>query len=390
MSAFVYANGQYHCLAGNKIVKDAALLDMKATDKIIVNGQAYKLGGTYNLYRLDATGTSNHDLVMGNIDPKKTMLFQDSVYGGSLVNGVIGFLNPLESDVFLPYNFTGNNLFEKFSGFMSISNTLYGFALRAGKLYKIAAEFSSTDFSQKDAICEMVGEYSDWTDISYSVRFGYSSDNIIAGIRQNKLYKINISGATLVDDTQTWVNCIPQQNCVVNSEGKLYSANGTEIGQGMYPWTWITGTDAREGGGPNSGTHAWYDYGICDGKLYRFAADDTFSMIDQQTGEWTNISQRYFLNNNPGQSPQIPLGICDGKLYYVQMSKATLIDDSGVYTDCSGYFIFSQDDTGVAIRNGVPIILNSSIEPVEISLSGIAQKVFAIDHEAIYCIALEY
>ena len=34
MSAFVYANGQYHLLAGNKIVKDAALLDMKATDKI--------------------------------------------------------------------------------------------------------------------------------------------------------------------------------------------------------------------------------------------------------------------------------------------------------------------------------------------------------------------
>ena len=44
MSAFVYANGQYHLLAGNKIVKDAALLDMKATDKIIVNGQSYNLG----------------------------------------------------------------------------------------------------------------------------------------------------------------------------------------------------------------------------------------------------------------------------------------------------------------------------------------------------------
>ena len=44
MSAFVYANGQYHLLAGNKIVKDAALLDMKSTDKIIVNGQAYNLG----------------------------------------------------------------------------------------------------------------------------------------------------------------------------------------------------------------------------------------------------------------------------------------------------------------------------------------------------------
>ena len=44
MSAFVYANGQYHCLAGNKIVKDAAFLDMKAMDKIIVNGQAYNLG----------------------------------------------------------------------------------------------------------------------------------------------------------------------------------------------------------------------------------------------------------------------------------------------------------------------------------------------------------
>ena len=44
MSAFVYANGQYHCLAGNKIVKDAALLDMKATDKIIVNGVSYNLG----------------------------------------------------------------------------------------------------------------------------------------------------------------------------------------------------------------------------------------------------------------------------------------------------------------------------------------------------------
>ena len=44
MSAFVYANGQYHLLAGNKIVKDAALLDMKSTDKIIVSGQAYNLG----------------------------------------------------------------------------------------------------------------------------------------------------------------------------------------------------------------------------------------------------------------------------------------------------------------------------------------------------------
>ena len=44
MSAFVYANGQYHLLAGNKIVKDAALLDMKATDKIIVNGKTYNLG----------------------------------------------------------------------------------------------------------------------------------------------------------------------------------------------------------------------------------------------------------------------------------------------------------------------------------------------------------
>ena len=44
MSAFVYANGQYHLLAGNKIVKDAALLDMKSTDKIIVNGQTYNLG----------------------------------------------------------------------------------------------------------------------------------------------------------------------------------------------------------------------------------------------------------------------------------------------------------------------------------------------------------
>ena len=44
MSAFVYANGQYHLLAGNKIVKNAALLDMKATDKIIVNGQTYNLG----------------------------------------------------------------------------------------------------------------------------------------------------------------------------------------------------------------------------------------------------------------------------------------------------------------------------------------------------------
>lgn len=44
MSAFVYANGQYHCLAGNKIVKDAALLDMKATDKIVLNGVAYNLG----------------------------------------------------------------------------------------------------------------------------------------------------------------------------------------------------------------------------------------------------------------------------------------------------------------------------------------------------------
>ena len=44
MAAYVYANGQYHCLAGNKIVKDAALLDMKATDKIIVNGQSYNLG----------------------------------------------------------------------------------------------------------------------------------------------------------------------------------------------------------------------------------------------------------------------------------------------------------------------------------------------------------
>ena len=44
MSAFVYANGQYHLLAGNKIVKDAALLEMNATDKIIVNGLAYNLG----------------------------------------------------------------------------------------------------------------------------------------------------------------------------------------------------------------------------------------------------------------------------------------------------------------------------------------------------------
>lgn len=44
MSAFVYANGQYHSLAGNKIVKDGALLPMKATDKIIVNGTAYNLG----------------------------------------------------------------------------------------------------------------------------------------------------------------------------------------------------------------------------------------------------------------------------------------------------------------------------------------------------------
>ena len=44
MAAYVYANGQYHCLAGNKIVKDGALLDMKAADKIIVNGKAYNLG----------------------------------------------------------------------------------------------------------------------------------------------------------------------------------------------------------------------------------------------------------------------------------------------------------------------------------------------------------
>ena len=44
MSAFVYANGQYHLLAGNKIVKDAALLEMKSADKIIVNGQSYNLG----------------------------------------------------------------------------------------------------------------------------------------------------------------------------------------------------------------------------------------------------------------------------------------------------------------------------------------------------------
>ena len=50
MSAFVYANGQYHSLSGNKIVKDAALLEMKATDKIIVNGLAYNLGaGSVNL-----------------------------------------------------------------------------------------------------------------------------------------------------------------------------------------------------------------------------------------------------------------------------------------------------------------------------------------------------
>ena len=44
MAAYVYANGQYHSLAGNKIVKDGALLDMKAADKIIVNGKAYNLG----------------------------------------------------------------------------------------------------------------------------------------------------------------------------------------------------------------------------------------------------------------------------------------------------------------------------------------------------------
>ena len=44
MPAYVYANGQYHSLAGNKIVKDGALLDMKATDKIILNGAAYNLG----------------------------------------------------------------------------------------------------------------------------------------------------------------------------------------------------------------------------------------------------------------------------------------------------------------------------------------------------------
>ena len=44
MAAYIYANGQYHLLAGNKIVKDGAMLPMKATDKIIVNGTAYNLG----------------------------------------------------------------------------------------------------------------------------------------------------------------------------------------------------------------------------------------------------------------------------------------------------------------------------------------------------------
>ena len=44
MAVYIYANGKYHILAGNKIVKDAALLDMKDADKIIADGEAYRLG----------------------------------------------------------------------------------------------------------------------------------------------------------------------------------------------------------------------------------------------------------------------------------------------------------------------------------------------------------
>ena len=44
MPVYVFADGKYNILAGNKIVKDGELLEMKPSDTMIVNGTAYKLG----------------------------------------------------------------------------------------------------------------------------------------------------------------------------------------------------------------------------------------------------------------------------------------------------------------------------------------------------------
>lgn len=44
MSALIYSNGQYHALAGNKIVKNGVAITMKNNDQIVADHVAYPLG----------------------------------------------------------------------------------------------------------------------------------------------------------------------------------------------------------------------------------------------------------------------------------------------------------------------------------------------------------
>lgn len=44
MASYVYADGKYHMLAGNKIANNGELLSMKHTDRIVADGEDYPLG----------------------------------------------------------------------------------------------------------------------------------------------------------------------------------------------------------------------------------------------------------------------------------------------------------------------------------------------------------